>query len=112
MKPPLDLTQFDGMTPGEWSLHEDVSGTAFIFCNPKSGRALYIENEMERKANRRAAEVVPDLIAELKAAREALDDCDRAFASWQVGQIPGRPEDILALIQKVRALLPETKSTP
>ncbi len=33
---------------------------------------------------------------------EALEACDTAFVSWQVGQIPGRPEDILSLITKVR----------
>ena len=36
---------------------------------------------------------------------EALKGCDKAFVSWQVGQIPGRPEDILALITQVRAAL-------
>lgn len=32
----------------------------------------------------------------------ALMECDVAFCHWQLGQIPGRPEDILALINVVR----------
>lgn len=36
---------------------------------------------------------------------KALENCDKAFASWQVGQIPGRPEDILTLINEERAAL-------
>lgn len=35
----------------------------------------------------------------------ALDACNKAFAAWQCGQIPGRPEDILILITKVRKAL-------
>jgi hypothetical protein len=45
------------------------------------------------------------LIAAAPELLEALNDCDKAFAAWQVGQIPGRPEDILALIVKVRAAI-------
>lgn len=37
----------------------------------------------------------------------ALEACDRAFVNWQIGQIPGRPEDILALINQVRSALAE-----
>lgn len=39
----------------------------------------------------------------------ALEDCDNAFAAWQVGQIPGRPEDILRLIMKVRSAIAKAK---
>lgn len=41
----------------------------------------------------------------LKEATGALDSCDKSFACWQVGQIPGRPEDILSLIVQVRNTL-------
>lgn len=41
--------------------------------------------------------------------QEALEACDRAFVSWQVGQIPGRPEDILALINQVRSAIQGAK---
>ena len=44
-------------------------------------------------------------VNEREALITALQDCDHAFAAWQVGQIPGRPEDILALITRVRAAL-------
>lgn len=36
---------------------------------------------------------------------EALKACDEAFAMWQVGGIPGRPEDILKLIVDVRSAI-------
>lgn len=36
---------------------------------------------------------------------EALKACDDAFAGWQAGTVPGRPEDILALIVKTRAAI-------
>lgn len=42
---------------------------------------------------------------------EACKACDRAFVSWQVGQIPGRPEDILALISQVRAVIAKVEGT-
>src|SRR6185369_15263251 len=60
----------------------------------------------------RATRERDQLKAELAQARahnaalfEALKLCDSAFICWQVGQIPGRPEDILALITKVRAAI-------
>src|SRR5262245_31778562 len=59
----------------------------------------------EARANAALIAAVPDLLAENKKLREALEACDRAFVAWQVGQIPGRPEDILALISQVRAAL-------
>ena len=37
----------------------------------------------------------PDLLA-------ACEGCSDAFASWQLGQIPGRPDDILRLVTMVR----------
>ncbi len=43
---------------------------------------------------------------ELLAACEA---CSDVFASWQVGQVPGRPADILALIVKVRAAVAKAR---
>ncbi len=50
----------------------------------------------EREANARLIAAAPDLLA-------VSVRCDCAFASWQIGQIPGRPEDILALITDLRA---------
>lgn len=39
----------------------------------------------------------------------ALEACDKAFVAWQLGQIPGRPEDILALIAQTRAAIAKAK---
>lgn len=43
---------------------------------------------------------------------EALEACDSAFAAWQIGQIPGRPDDILALKQRVLTALHLLRSLP
>ena len=63
------------------------------------GKVAFIAATAEREIQR---EAVNPAVAELV---DGLDDCRRAFGCWQVGQIPGRPEDILALIAKVDALL-------
>lgn len=47
-----------------------------------------------------------------KALSGALEDCDNAFAAWQLGQIPGRPEDILGLINKVRRAIACAEGLP
>ncbi len=47
------------------------------------------------------------LIAAAPYLYEALTECDLAFVSWQLGQIPGRPDDILRLITKARTALAE-----
>jgi len=45
-------------------------------------------------ANANLISAAPELLA-------AAEKCSDAFVSWQVGQIPGRPEDILNLITQV-----------
>lgn len=55
--------------------------------------------------NGRLLEQVAKATARIKELEGALDACDSAFVSWQVGQIPGRPSDILALIHRVRTVL-------
>lgn len=47
-----------------------------------------------------------DLVVEMESV---LEECDSAFVNWQLGQIPGRPEDILVLISKVRKVLKKAK---
>jgi hypothetical protein len=62
----------------------------------------------ERKftdARRKAEDEAIRANAESQVMVDVLKRCDHAFASWQCGQIPGRPEDILALIVDVRAAL-------
>jgi len=48
-------------------------------------------------------------LAAAKLAVNALEECDKAFADWQAGQIPGRPEDIYALIGVVRGVIAQCK---
>ena len=57
---------------------------------------------MEAEATRQCCEEMAEQCDVLLAA---LRQCDNAFVSWQIGQIPGRPEDILALIATVRAAI-------
>lgn len=54
----------------------------------------------------------PRLLRDNQALKIALEDCDLAFTNWQIGQIPGRPEDILSLIAKVRAALALSTPSP
>lgn len=60
--------------------------------------------EVEIVASRITEEVLRERVVERAAPKllAALKGCDRAFAAWQAGQIPGRPEDILALVVEVR----------
>lgn len=60
------------------------------------------KDDEQQETTARLIAAAPDMLT-------ALLGCDSAFAAWQVGQIPGRPEDILALIAKVRAAI--TKAT-
>lgn len=72
------------------------------------------ESEELQQANAREAHMglhdqITELEAENRMLRNALEACDKAFASWQLGQIPGRPEDILRLIFQVRGALSEAR---
>lgn len=75
----------------------DLIGNVFAQHSRNSMRGFTPEVAITQ-ANARLIAVAPDLLA-------ALEACDEAFVSWQVGQIPGRPEDILALINQVRVAL-------
>src|SRR3990167_6080839 len=57
----------------------------------KHGRLVKIKNPISQETAR-------ELL-------EACRKCNNVFASWQLGQIPGRPEDILALITEVRSAI-------
>lgn len=57
-----------------------------------------VSDEGELEANARLIAAAPELLATMKS-------CDEAFADWQVGQIPGRPDDILALVTRLRAAI-------
>lgn len=88
-------------TPGPWYLAEDVSGTAFIFCNA-GYRSRYIENDSERRANRLLAESAPDLLEELQDILELHDE--QIF-------ICGSDDERLAesKLNKVRAVIAKAK---
>src|SRR5687767_874438 len=105
-------------TPGPWkpdslALHVFAHGEQMMICNirgwghltGKGGGLGLSEDEAVaiQHANARLIAAAPSLL-------EALQECDHAFAAWQVGQIPGRPEDILALITLVRAAIAEATS--
>lgn len=70
---------------------------------------LSLDDYMRLRALKRQADAEYQALSASESTRsrlvKALEGCDKAFAAWQVGQIPGRPEDILALITDVRAAL-------
>lgn len=79
------VTEFPGL--------EELSQQTYEI--PFAELALRLRWDIRERVKRMAAD---DLLA-------ALKKCDNAFVAWQVGQIPGRPEDILALIAEVRAAI-------
>lgn len=92
-------------TPGPW--RSRLSTNAAKALNVEAGTLGHNialvnrhgnKNLQEAAANARLIAAAPDMLA-------ALNKCDSAFVAWQVGQIPGRPEDILALITEVRAAI-------
>lgn len=78
---PIDLSQFDGITPRPWLYdglrrESDHTPAHFVIHGP-DGRAeiaqvFYHPSDDEQAANARAIAAVPDLIAEIKALKEAL----------------------------------------
>jgi hypothetical protein len=82
-------------TPGPWK----VATNPFWVVTDAKGYHPNIakmgDDGITSQANARLIAAAPDLL-------EALEECDQAFTSWQVGQIPGRPEDILGLVHHVR----------
>lgn len=105
-KPPIDLTQFDGITPGEWT-YDDV----WNLINGQHGQeicAIHSAVDLTEKRckqntaaiNARAIAAVPDLIAEIKRLREALAILIIA------DEVSGPGFSVLR--EKARALLPAT----
>ncbi len=85
---------------GEWVSVE----YAFLPADKLRLKQIYshVSTVLEHLTTTTPARFSPTPAIALEEALDALKDCDLAFANWQVGQIPGRPEDILALITKVR----------
>jgi len=80
---PVDLSQFEGMTPGPWGSVHNVSNKYTIWAGPK---AEYI-GVMNKRRDARAVESIPDLIADLEATRaerdKAVDILNRIRAEVQ-----------------------------
>lgn len=102
-KPNMTTNTTDTTThsPTPWRRDSSIG----IIYDPSGNMALqYLEEPEHPITEANATHIVhcvnlhDELVAELKA-------CDSAFACWQLGQIPGRPEDILALIGSVRKAL-------
>lgn len=88
-------------TPGPWKWRSGYNGMdgvgEEIFTHDRND-GMWLAYGSNQEANARLIAAAPELLA-------ALERCDLAFADWQVGVVPGRPEDILALIAQVRAAL-------
>ena len=62
---PVDLSAFDGMTPGEWGSVYNVSNKFTIWAGPK---AEYI-GVMYKRKDAESVAAIPPLVADLKATR-------------------------------------------
>jgi hypothetical protein len=80
MSEPLDLTQFDGITPGEW--HADgayrVQGGGYDVCHIP-GIPFHLTDRDSANANARAIAAVPKLIAEVRRLRAEVERKDEAL---------------------------------
>ena len=101
-------------TPLPWTVQpaeQSANKIPKIIVDGKPGfiASLGFPHEGKREANGalivRAVNSHADMLA-------ALNNCDRAFVSWQLGHIPGRPEDILVLIGQVRAAIAKAEESP
>jgi hypothetical protein len=95
-------------TPGPWyqqgravyACHE--GGITRMHISVESAFRAGFDDEETQLANARLIAASPDLL-------DALDACNDAFCFWQIGVVPKRPEDILALIGKVRSAIAKAR---
>jgi hypothetical protein len=87
-------------------------GASIAICHPSRGVIATIEpTNTDDDPDMATAKREPwdisyaYLFAAAPQMHAALAKCNDAFAAWQFGQIPGRPEDILALIMQVRTAI-------
>lgn len=92
-------------TPGPWIFYADLPSTEPNWHIVTTANKMRVLANVHIEPGNAMDLANAHLIAAAPALVEALEKCDKAFAAWQVGQIPGRPEDILALITEVRAAL-------
>ena len=109
---PIDLTQFDGITPGTW---KRVGNQVRSDRNLAIVTARYAGTNEATAANVEACAAVPDLIAEVKRLREALTDLVGTLDAHETESLDcdRRGEtycDCLAKSKtKARAILPPVK---
>jgi hypothetical protein len=85
---PVDLTKFDGMTPGPYRISRH-SKTAVVGASERliastSGHSTNMDNgehHIENEANAAAIAAVPDLVAEVRELRAARDENERLRAA-------------------------------
>jgi len=94
--------------PKEMAILESIGHAKFdaLSIGAENGQVAIIPLDESNKGN---AEFIVRACNSHDDMLEALEDCDRAFALWQIGQIPGRPEDILALIAKTRKAIQKAR---
>lgn len=67
---PLDLSAFDGITPGEWAIPTEPVFNAGIVCNGSLIAAVApVGSNAECRANQRAIAALPKLLAEVTRLR-------------------------------------------
>jgi hypothetical protein len=102
-------------TPGPWIVERYLVDADGREVATTSSGNLEVRTRVVAGANSTVGPIVADMVAgsardaRLIAAApdllEALRRCNDAFAGWQIGAVPGRPEDILALIGETRAAI-------
>lgn len=85
--------------PNGWTIQDREHG----------GGSCIAQHYGDAKLGRKYADQIVRCVNSHDALVAALQKCSAAFASWQMGQIPGRPEDILALTSEVRAALTQAQ---
>lgn len=117
----VDLTQFEGMTDGQWFVHDfreasskptvndiHVSCTTPDHIGVCSMERALTATEKEALANARAIAALPDLIAELKRTRAALDIAREYFYERQDVNWEGTAgNDAMKCLQEINEALGE-----
>jgi hypothetical protein len=89
-------------TPGPWAAVSDHAKERMRIMGGDWTVAFVPARHPTDVANARLVAAAPEMLG-------ALERCDDAFAMWQVGGVPGRPEDILRLVTQVRAAIAKAR---
>ncbi len=117
---PIDLTQFNGCTPGPWQNgDEDGNNWNQIHADVKGDlRAIWLANVIAKQtllkaaqANARLIASAPALVAEVKALRECLAEMTERYSKLEVLYFKTINQDECpetnGTIKRARALLPK-----